>query len=794
MKYSENIKKEFYIKVNKKKPIKQEKEIENELLIKTPFQTKTYNSNSIYFAESKNNKSDIKKFHSPINKEIKLFKSNKSIYKSKKELYSTPMSKKYKKKIIYIENAEKLNKSKNQTEFPLNNYLIKSEKNLKKIINYFNSKDLNVHSFNKQKKVNSKGKTDLRPPKNYLINYDQNSAIKLSRGKLKNNFYYPNIKNMKLYSNDRFMNKNMDFLKSTPKYSRTIINNSQSSKKKKYIKKPKYKSKEKANNDNDKKMIYIYKTKLITIFVKLMEEFFKKQIKRIFNIFLYKLKDDSYFLNLNKIYNKNKIINNNISKNKIYDYNTKINNKDIKLDNYPKYLYPNKNIPSMTMYHMGFNKIIENNNKKIYLPKNKGYEENFQNNEKYYDNNHPNPKYKIFNNMKIEKNPQKIKEYNKIYKNQNINTQINNYYNTKNTNYYFNKINSFNSLIIEKQRPRYYFPKNNIKKTSPEKINNLSQNDKKVLNANFNTPKKDGNKILLSIENKSKNLIYKKITSKDNKKKNEEGNIESLVNKTEKIFNKKNIHEHYDNIFSKDRNREYLINYYSTISHYNKDNNNNKNNNDDISNEFNNYCLEDIDKPLNMFYSKNELEEDDNNEKEEIKNIEKIITDDRKVFLNFNYIKFNQKRKVKDFIYKNKKKLKKNKLFISMDISFFILNKNEKSNYEQINNIIKTKIAYIINNKIYEYKYLFFKLIKEIKFKSLLSKIITNRKNDFLKKYFYIYKLNIKEKDNNYRKISDNTNNCEKEKIINGKDDKNKFEKKLKSFKINLLKYIFGKK
>ena len=129
-----------------------------------------------------------------------------------------------------------------------------------------------------------------------------------------------------------------------------------------------------------------------------------------------------------------------------------------------------------------------------------------------------------------------------------------------------------------------------------------------------------------------------------------------------------------------------------------------------------------------------------------------------------------------------------------MDISFFILNKNEKSNYEQINNIIKTKIAYIINNKIYEYKYLFFKLIKEIKFKSLLSKIITNRKNDFLKKYFYIYQLNIKEKDNNYEKISDNTNNCEKEKIINGKDDKNKFEKKLKSFKINLLKYIFGKK
>ena len=714
---------------------------------------------------------------------------NKSKEKSIPENNTPSISKKYKKKIIHIVNVCKNNMLKNKTQFPSNNdnTLTNVKKNSKINRNYLSPKNINITT---SKKSNLKGRTDLRSIKNYIINYEHNSAIKFSIGK---------IKNMKLFNENKFINKNTNYLMNSPKYSKTIINNCQSSKSRKYVKKFKYKSKEIENNNNDKKMIYIYKTKLLKIFVKLMEDFYKKQIKRIFNIFIYKLKDKIYFFNTNKTINKKKKIYKKISENRIYDYKTRINYQDIiNENNLEKYIIPNKDFQSMTMYHMNFNKKEENNNnnKKIYIPIHNRFENSNKIREKYFIKNiHSNPKYKIFDNMKIEKNPKKIEQNNGINKNQNINTQINNYYNTKNTNFYFNKINSFNSLVIEKQRPRYYCPKNNIKQKSIEKTNNLSLNGKKKIN--LNTPKTNMKNVFTSIENRSKKLIYRKILSKENKKKINEDNADSLVNRTEKIFDKKNNYKKYDNILTKDE--DYLINYYTSIAHNIKES---YNNNGDLSNDFHNYCLEDIDKPMNIIYSKNENEDDENFEKDQVKNLKQIKSGDRRLFMNFNYIKYNENMKEKDLINKNNNNLRNNILFISGINSIFILNKSESSlEKHEIKINIFLKIKIIINSIIYKYKSNFFERIKEIKFKSLFDAISEKNKKNILKKYFDVYKKNITIKDNDNKGIKSNNlnnfnnfNNKSQGKIKENIENKDEYKKKFESFRINLLKYIFCRK
>ena len=766
----------FYIKVNRKKSLKDLKAVKNETPNKSTFQTKTFIPKNVYFTEEKNNKIETKHFFGPIDREIKDCKTNKNNDKYIKETNTTPMNKKYKKKIIHIDNTNKNNKTKNRMQFQQNNYLNKSDKSIKKFKNYFSPKNINIHNSNNSQILNIKGRTDLRTPKNNLINKEHNSSIKISKEKFKKSLY-SNIKNLKLFKDNRLINKNANNIIPALKYSKTIINNrinnSQSNKKKKYLKKPKNISKE---IEKDKQMINIYKTKLVTIFVKLIEDFYKKQKRRIFSYFIYKLKDGLYFFEVNKFKMNNKI-NNNIYKNKIYDYNSKPKNQFIIGNNFTKYLFPNKDFQSMTMYHLRFNKNDEYNNEKIYIPKNKRYEENTQINEKYFDNNRSNPKYNIFNNMNIKKNPQKILDEQDIYKNQNINTQINNYYNTKNTNFYFNKINSFNSLIIEKQRPRHYFPKHNKKQTSPDIKINVSLN-KKTININSNTPKSIENNFF---HNKSKTLIYKKIFSKENKKKSDDDNIESLVNKTEKIFHNTNNNDY--NILAK--NKDFLINNYMTISNNTKDNNNIV----DISNEFNNYCLEDIDKPMNIIYSKNEFEEGDNIEGEDIININSIKRSDGGLFLNFNYYNYNSKRKGKEFMYENRMK---NKLLITKTNSIFILNDKERiSNQNNINFNIIRKIENIINNRIYKYKSDFLNEIKKIKFKQFIRAILQSQNIAILKKYFYLMKRNIK-LDKGI--ISDSSNDNAKENLDNKNDVKTKYGKKLKLFRTNLLKFFFSKK
>ena len=769
----------FYIKVNKKRTLKDEKRKENESPYESTYKTNSHKlPKSIYNTEIKNNRFEMKYFLSPTNKEVKILKLNKSNDKINKG-----NNKKYEKKIIHIENAKKYNSLKNKTQIPAEykSLLTRSQKTTKTMKTFLSPRNINMqNNINTSKKINSKVNTDLRMNKNSLNNYEQNSAIKLSTGKYKKNFYFPNLKYLELLRDYRLINKNNFDLISTPKYSKTIIsNNSQSIKKKKPTQKFINKSKKEENN-NDKKMIYIYKTKLVTIFVKLMEEYFKKQLKKIFNIFIYEFKSQAYLFDEN-LFNTYKKFNNNSSKNQIYDYNAKNNNIGVKKNN-----LSNNNYQSMTMYHMKFNKKEENNNKQIYIPIHNRYEENVKI-RKYSNNFHSNPKYKIFNNMKIDKNPKKNEEINDRYKNQNINTQINNYYNTKNTNYYFNKINSFNSLVIEKQRPRHYYPINQLKQTSMEKKNNLSVNNNKNVNINMNTPKKNVHNVMNNIENKSKNLIYKKILSKENKNKINIDDIKSLVNKTEKIIYKQNSFKKYKNVLVKDK--DYMKNYYTTIAKNIKDN---YSNNGDLSNDFFNYCLEDIDKPMNMIYSKNESEEDENSENMEIK------TSDRRLFMYFNYMNFNQNRRRKKFIYDKKIQTKKNDLFISKTDSIFILNKNDNLFERDIikNNFISI-IEMIINNIIIGYKLNFFQGIKEIKSISIICTIFENHKKKIIRQYFDILKDNINinnSKNNSIKQIEDHSLNESEEKMKENLDEKNKLEKKFELLRINLLKYIFCKK
>ena len=609
--------------------------------------------------------------------------------------------------------------------------------------------------------------------------------------KLKNNFYYPNLKYMQFHVGNKLIG--------IPNYSKTIMNNnnSQSKTRKKTSKKIRNKSKENSNvKKYEKNIIDIYKSKLVTIFVKLMNDYFKKKIKKIFNLFIYKIKDNFYFIYANKTYNKknNNLDNKKIYENKIYDYNTKINYLNNYGYNLSKPIFPYNDYQSMTMYHYRYNK-NNDNNKNICTSMNNRYEEDIiQNNEGYYNNYNSNDKYNIFKNMKIEKHPKNVLNNDFLNKNQNISNQINNFYNTKNTNYYFNKINSFNSLIIEKQRPRYYNPKNNIGYISPRKINNFSLNKKKNVYTNIIKLKSNNKNDLINSVDKSKNLIYKKILSKDNKNRINHEKYDIIMNQTEKLIDKKKTFINYKNIINKNN----INNYYTSINQYQGDYNYN---NGDISNDINNYCLEDIDKPMNMIYSINDFEDEEDNDE---KNKNKIMNQNHindKISMKFNYVVFQPMKNGKEFIYKNKILNKKNQLTISKGDSIFFLNKYRLGNKININSIIE-KIKNILNNLIYIYKLKFFKIFKYIKFKSIICTIIENRKIDIIKKCFDVFKkYEIAKREKKIIKpIQDNKDlkiNTE-ENIENNIDIKNETEKiysnKIELFRINILKFIFSKK
>ena len=585
--------------------------------------------------------------------------------------------------------------------------------------------------------------------------------------------------------------------------------------------------------NDDKKLLSIYKEKLITIFVKLINNFYNKYTKKLFAEFIYNLTNFCYNKYNNRKYKKIEMKNekksNQIRKRRMHYYikktnlklNNNINNNDnnINDDNlkksFSKPLITSTNSTNNEYsFKIKYKKIIKNKNSKI---ENNNFKDIYLKNynltnvnsvRNSYNNiyipvknrNKKNYNYlsgqkgSIFDELKIKKNINTHENIPSFYKNKNssINTEITRFYNTNrtiNNITYINRINSYNSIVtLAKKGPKII----NLKNNQLENSNELSDNNK--------TEKSKINLKYSLAKNKSK-IFYKKILpkgkSKDENNKYEKDNI--FIKRVEKLKNKnksKDINHTYTKNISNNDNNLYK-NYYSysksnLMNDNNKENNYNSNNND-ISNEINNYCLEDIDKPTNIIYIKNNIFNNDinndnkedslNNEQKsidfEIKNIIQIITNDKRLFLNFNYIQINQY---------NKNKIKNNFFYISNVNSIDILGNNKKleENIYNLNNEIsfndspekiniklnkfaekrKRKSAFlklynILNNKIYEYKCKFFEFLKKIKFKFIIIQIINNCFYDKIKKYFYIFKKNIKLEQTNFsfKNVCNKTNN-----------------------------------
>ena len=573
-------------------------------------------------------------------------------------------------------------------------------------------------------------------------------------------------------------------------------------------------------HNNDKILLNIYKKKLITIFVSLMTNIYNKQIKKHFNEFIYNIRNFS-LNDSNKKYKKIK------KENKEGEYednktncfytkkiNLKINNDTLDnnnisddnfKNNFSKTIFNDINFSTMSKYR----RFIRNKNSDLNkssnkfatikntdninsdeFPRNSAY--NLYIPSKNRNNNFITSKSKqkesIFEDLKIKKNSNSNKNFPKFYKNKNlsINSQINNFYNTNNNNFYINRINSFNSIISLEKHPRILKIKNGLTDISNDiPLNNVTKESNNTLKTS-------------KVKNKSKfeNIFYKKIFPKEkiiNKNEQKNDNTIKKVEKYKRIEKESNydIKNRINQTYTKGflNNNDKYKKHFSTISNYTNKNgeNNNNTNNEELSNDINYYCLNNIDKPTNMIgmkydintpenedeneegklniYEKecNNLDNEQNNKIPEIKNLIQMITNDKRLFLNFNYIKIEQY---------NKKFNRKNNNLYKSKINFInILSNNRKNNKNKINinnphqtfnpkiyfnsnkyvkkKIIKNgllKLDNIINNKLFEYKYIFFEFLKKLKYIIIIIPII-NKRRKILKKYFDIFKNNILNKE-----------------------------------------------
>ena len=592
------------------------------------------------------------------------------------------------------------------------------------------------------------------------------------------------------------------------------------------------------NNESDQnKMINIYKNKLVNIFVRLMMNFYINYSKKIFHDLINNLRDNLYNSANYKKYKTKKLMDNDNKRNDVEE--NRVNYYYIKKNSFKNHLFENniynvnknsnfninkslsinKNLSSITMYNNNAIKnksSIRNQNyyeKKLYIKNNTNIDniDNIENIEnelskkrsaknlyikaKNRNNNYnflPRQKDSIFNELKINKSSKNFETNNSnIYQNQNINTQINNFYNTNNSNFYINKINSFSSVMtIDKQKPKIFISKNNQKNIESPKNLDMNEQNINIKCAIFKNKKKYNN------------VIYKKILSNE---KNDENKIPKndkvnvFMKRMERVYNKNKVNKNYVNNINQtysvkrlSNNNDLNKNQFSTIGNYLNDNNdNNYNNSPEISNDLNNYNLEDIDKPMNMIHMKNNMyidnDQDNENEYEEenslnedidIKNLIQMITNDKRLYLNFNYVQIN---KYKTDTYKLKKNFlfmyKINNLFIpgikknniqedNIDLSNVSIKKNNSYNdtpekiNKNLNKYIKRrklksgllKLDNIINNKIYEYKSIFFDFLKKINLIYIIDNIIQKHVINLLKEYFDIFKNNLKKEK--YNKIN----------------------------------------
>ena len=714
-----------------------------------------------------------------------------------------------------------------------NYYLYDNEQNT-------NKKEAKIIGKYSNVKVNKLGHYFYKPvrKKSIINNYNNNNIIytEYPKNNERNNINFPNYS----YTNINNYNDNNSPIKNNNNFNNNKIN--------------------KTSESNDRKMIFILKKKIIIIFMRFMNDIYDNYTKKFFNELMCKLRQNLYSSTFNKKYrtkrlmnindnNKYNLDNNNsnyfyIKKNykiNITDNNNNNNNDNLVVNS----LSVNKNYSSMEMYKNAIRNNKFHNNQKYYdhqIYMNNTNSTNIDNLEseefkkrsynnlyipvKNRNNNYyhfPRQKDSIFNELKINKSI-KLFDNSNIIQNQNINTQINNFYNTNNSNFYINKINSFSSVMtIDKQKSKIFISKNH--RNNSESPNNSSSKEK-VKGEIYKNKKK------------LQNMVYKKIIS--NEKADENINLKKdksnvFMKKMERIYSKNNkINKNNINDINLTYSMKILNNFnnnnsnsnknqFATIGNYTNDNNENNyyNVSPDISNDANNYNLEDIDKPINMFHMKNNMDidndqdnennenvENDNKNEEEccnninkedidIKNLIQIITNDRRLFINFNYVKINK--------YKTRNNIRKNNLYMFKVNNLFILgkgnNNDNENNFneapEKINKnlnkyIRKRKIKNcllkfdnIINNKISEYKSLFFDILKNNIFINIINKIIQNEHLNIIKTFFNLLKsYENKEKNNNTDNkdiiLDKNNINCinedEKSGDINNSQDKEKLK------------------
>ena len=532
--------------------------------------------------------------------------------------------------------------------------------------------------------------------------------------------------------------------------------------------KSKDKNKDK-DKDKDKELINVYKGKLIKIFVQFMNNFYKNYKKKLFGKFISELKKIKD-LNINK--NKNKLMNKSNKNNQIkkknnknsfknkYIQKSKISNKsnnNLNNEENPiKALSSNKKISKVSLYkkinrkrkinektnryHNESEEAIKKSSSNVYVPAKSRI--TFNN----YNNAGSKTKLSIFNEIKIVKNCKLLElEFN----NKDLNQKIKNFSNTNYKNFYDKKIHSYKNSInniykeIEKKKDNNILPQNKDKKVINKNIRNIKEN-------------RDNNNF------KKQNTFYKKIANKENEM------IDNNINNNINIYMKKNkklnrystsykLNNNYNSIIfikkNKDNNNinNYNINN-NIINNINKNinnfDNNNINNSVNLSNDTNNYCLND--KPLNILFVKNNnIENEDeisnsNNEKDKIitnldeqQNIENslIITEDKRLFINFNYISLNNfynKKNEYNFYY--------NLIISKCNWLCILVDNNENNN---IQNGIQ-KMHNLISNRIYIIKYIFFIYLKQINSLFLFRNIIDNIFKYRLKIYFILFKKNIK--------------------------------------------------
>ena len=486
--------------------------------------------------------------------------------------------------------------------------------------------------------------------------------------------------------------------------------------------------------END--LISVYKGKLIKIFFKFMNNFFKNRKKDIFDKLISELKKlDNIDKNYITVQNTGKSFSSHKKKFSLYKKINKKRNINNELNN----LFINEN-----------EEILKKSASNLYIP--------IKNRITY--NNYNNliglrAKLSIFNEIKIDKTNKLIDIENN---NKNISPSKNNYYSTNYNEFYLKKTKSNNNYFnigLEKNKIKYNLSPHSKQNENKKNINEKNNKGiKKQITFYKKVISKEKDNINHKKENKNNNInVYQKKNQKTN-------NIGNSSN-----FNNQKIMHRYTTTYNFNKN-----NFNSTIfkgnNNQNKNNEknidfniNNINNSINISHDTNNYCLDD--KPMNILILKNNIynNEDDisfRNEKEkkisklnlfednntyqqknniffEIKNLIRTMTEDKKLSININYIAFNNPNK-------NKKKKVYN-LVVSKNNSFKIISNK---------NMVIEKGIYILDNiildKIYKNVNKFFINLKQTNSIIIINNLISKL---FLKYYFNIFKKNMKTK---YRK------------------------------------------